>query len=309
MNRLIIASGMSTYAPAWVKMNPKRFPRMKLRKAGGVLQTTEILSIFHEEAQKCDARAFKQLMRHLKDFDQNHSTVIMVQVENETGLLGDSRDGSAAAEERFSKPVPDDLLDFLANDWDSLHRDLKRNLVRFKAQTNRQGSWAEVFGKGPHTDELFMAYHYALYVNQVAAAGREEYPLPLYTNAWQNYAGEDIDNNLLGIVGGGGMPGDYPSGGCTTNVLDIWQRFAPSLDFFTPDIYLNDYESAAPSTAIAASPCSFPNNAETSMGPAAAGLQLALTGPLVSLRLPSIPWTPNKIHTSSIMPYYNRFPR
>ncbi|KAH1858486.1 hypothetical protein KXX55_004800 [Aspergillus fumigatus] len=236
-------NGMSTYVPAWVKMNPKRFPRMKLRKAGGVLQTTEVLSIFHEEAQKCDARAFKQLMRHLKDFDQNHSTVIMVQVENETGLLGDSRDGSAAAEERFSKPVPDDLLDFLANDWDSLHRDLKRNLVRFKAQTNHQGSWAEVFGKGPHTDELFMAYHYALYVNQVAAAGREEYPLPLYTNAWQNYAGEDIDNNLLGIVGGGGMPGDYPSGGCTTNVLDIWQRFAPCLDFFTPDIYLNDYES------------------------------------------------------------------
>ncbi|GFF92391.1 hypothetical protein IFM53868_06826 [Aspergillus udagawae] len=236
-------NGMSTYAPAWVKTNPKRFPRMKLRKAGGVLQTTEILSIFHEEAQKSDSRAFAELMRHLKEFDQDHSTVVMVQVENEIGLLGDSRDGSAAAEERFSRPVPDDLLNFLTHDWDYLHRDLKRNLVHFKAQTSRQGSWAEVFGKGPHTDEIFMAYHYALFVNQVAAAGRAQYPLPLYTNAWQNFAGEDSDNDFPVIVGGGGMPGDYPSGGCIPNVLDIWQRFAPFVDFFTPDIYLNDYAS------------------------------------------------------------------
>ncbi|GIK00964.1 hypothetical protein Aspvir_004994 [Aspergillus viridinutans] len=224
-------NGMSTYAPAWVKKNPKRFPRMKLRKAGGVLQTTEILSIFHEEAQKSDARAFAQLMRHLKQFDQDHSTVVMVQVENETGLLGDSRDGSAAGEERFSQPVPNDLVSFLAHDWDYLHQDLKRNLIHFKAQTPRQGSWAEVFGKGPHTNKLFMAYHYALYVNQVAAAGRAEYRF--------RYS----DNDFPVIVGGGGMPGDYPSGGCTPNVLDIWQRFAPSVDFFTPDIYLNDYTS------------------------------------------------------------------
>ncbi|RHZ61793.1 putative beta-galactosidase [Aspergillus thermomutatus] len=237
-------NGISTYAPAWVKTNPKRFPRAKLRKAGGVLQTADVVSIFHEAAPKSDARAFAQLMRHLKEFDGDHSTVVMVQVENETGLLGDSRDGSAAADERFSQPVPDDLLTFLARDWDNLHPDLKRNLVQFKAQASPQGSWVEVFGKGPHTDELFMAYHYALYLNQVAAAGKQEYPIPLYTNVWQNYVGDDGDNDFPIVAGGGGMPGDYPSGGGTTTVLDIWQHFAPSLDFISPDVYLNDYATS-----------------------------------------------------------------
>lgn len=233
--------GISTYAPAWVKTNPKRFPRAKLRKAGGVLQTADVLSIFHDEAPKSDANAFSHLMRHLREFDGSHSTVIMVQVENETGLLGDSRDGSSTAEERFSQPVPEDLLTFLARDWDSLHPDLRSNLVHFKAQSQPHGSWVDAFGRGPHTDELFMAYHYAHYLNQVATAGKKEYPIPLYTNVWQNYVGEDGDNDFPIVAGGGGLPGDYPSGGGTINVLDIWQQFAPALDFIAPDVYLNDY--------------------------------------------------------------------
>ncbi|PIG82328.1 beta-galactosidase [Aspergillus arachidicola] len=196
-------NGISTYVPAWVKTNPKRFPRAKLRKAGGVLQTADVLSIFHDEAPKSDANAFSHLMRHLREFDGNHSTVIMVQVENETGLLGDSRDGSSTAEERFSQPVPEDLLTFLTRDWDSLHPDLRSNLV--------------------------------------ATAGKKEYPIPLYTNVWQNYVGEDGDNDFPIVAGGGGLPGDYPSGGGTINVLDIWQQFAPALDFIAPDVYLNDY--------------------------------------------------------------------
>lgn len=70
----------------------KPFPRAKLRKAGGILETSEALSIFYSQAPKADARAFAKLMRHLREFDGDHSTVIMVQVENETGLLEDSRD-------------------------------------------------------------------------------------------------------------------------------------------------------------------------------------------------------------------------
>ncbi|KAL4996726.1 glycoside hydrolase superfamily [Aspergillus recurvatus] len=234
-------NGISTYVPTWVKANPKRFPRAKLRKARGVLETGDVLSIFHDEAPKCDARAFAGLMRHLKEVDEKHSTVIMVQVENETGLLGDSRDASAAAEERFSQPVPQDLICYLADDWENLHTDLRGNLSHFKAQSHPEGSWVEVFGQGPRTDELFMAYHYAHYLDQVASAGKAEYPIPFYTNVWQNYVGEDGDNDFPIIAGGGGLPGDYPSGGGTSTVLDIWQRFAPSLDFIAPDIYLNDY--------------------------------------------------------------------
>lgn len=126
-----------------------------------------------------------------------------------------------------------------------LHPKYKKNLREFE-QTIHQGpaSWAQAFGDSPDTDEIFMAYHYALFVEQVAKAGKEVYPLPLFTNVWQNYADEDNDNPFPTIAGGGGKPGDYPSGGGTINVLDIWQDFAPSLDFIAPDVYLNEYATS-----------------------------------------------------------------
>jgi hypothetical protein len=234
--------GRSTYAPAWVKTNPSRFPRAELRKAGGVVEVADVLSLFCEENVEADAKAFRKLLAHIKEFDEKHSTVLMVQVENEVGLLFDSRDGSAEANKVFAEPVPADLLKFLAEEYDELHADLKDNLKTFVAQSKPQsGCWEEVFGKSNRTDELFMAYHYARYVDRIAAAGKAEYPIPLYTNVWQNYAGEDADNETPTVVGGGGQPGDYPSGGGTTNVLDIWLRYAPTLEFIAPDIYLNEY--------------------------------------------------------------------
>lgn len=186
-------------------------------------------------------------MKHLREFDESHSTVIMVQVENESGLLGDSRDGSAIAEKAFHEPVPEELVDYLSSDWGQLHPDIKeQNLTQFKPHSEStgtgKGDWEAVFGSSPRTDELFMAYHYALYVNEVASAGKEQYPIPHYTNLWMNYSGEDSDNDFPVVVGGGGMPGDYPSGGAVSNVMDVWMRFAPQLDFLGPDIYLNDYE-------------------------------------------------------------------
>jgi beta-galactosidase GanA len=96
-----------------VKKENNRFPRAKLRKAGGILETADVLSLSHPEGREADAKAFEKLMAHLKEVDENHSTVIMVQVENETGLLGDSRDGSALAEAAFARPVPNDLIEFL----------------------------------------------------------------------------------------------------------------------------------------------------------------------------------------------------
>ncbi|KAF5646090.1 DNA recombination protein [Fusarium tjaetaba] len=218
-------------------------PRAKLRKAGGRLEAADVVSIFHPECRKADTKAFGALMQHLREFDEPYSTVIMVQVENESGLLGDSRDGSELAEQAFRQPVPRELLDFLTSSWESLHEDMKtHNLAHFDPLREFEGGdWETVFGSSPHTDELFMAYHYALYVNQVAAAGKAQYPIPHYTNMWMNYAGDDSDNDFPVIVGGGDMPGDYPSGGAVSNVMDIWMQFAPNLDFLGPDIYLNDY--------------------------------------------------------------------
>ncbi|GME23975.1 Glycoside hydrolase family 42 [Neofusicoccum parvum] len=236
-------NGISTYAPGWVKTNPKRFPRAKLRKAGGELRTGDVVSIFHDEAPKADAKAFGKLLEHIKEIDEAHSTVVMVQVENETGLLGDSRDGSKYADEHFAQPVPQELVDFIETSWDSLTDDFRANFKTFRTASRKQGSWEEVFGKSKKTDELFMAYHYAHYLNRVAAAGKEKYPIPLYTNVWQNYAGDDADNNFPTIVGGGDEPGNYPSGGGVVDVLDIWQKKHSAL---TPraDVYLNEYASS-----------------------------------------------------------------
>lgn len=236
--------GRSTYTPSWVKTNPARFPRAELRKAGGVIEVADVLSLFHEENVEADAKAFRKLLAHVREVDEKDSTVLMVQVENEVGLLFDSRDGSALANRAFAESVPTDLLTFLDEEYDSLHTDLKKNLKTFVERSKpRSGTWEEVFGKSNRTEELFMAYHYAHYVNRVAAAGKAEYPIPLYTNVWQNYAGEDADSDTPIVVGGGGEPGDYPSGGATTNVLDIWLRYAPDLEFIAPDIYLNEYTS------------------------------------------------------------------
>lgn len=229
-----------------MKTNPKRFPRAKLRKAGGVLAAADVLSVFYSEGMDADVRAFGRLMAHLKEFDGEHSTVLMVQVENEVGLLGDSRDGCAAANQQFTDAVPKDLVHFLEDEWDSLHPDLREVLRPGRGAEKPaypEGNWEEVFGRGSRTDELFMAYYYATYVNEVAAAGKAVYPIPLYTNTWMNYAGDNNADTAFPVVaGGGGIPGDYPSGGPVANVLDVWQKFAPSLDFVSPDIYLNDYE-------------------------------------------------------------------
>jgi hypothetical protein len=59
-----------------------------------------------------------------------------------------------------------------------------------------------------------------------------------------NYVGNDADNAFPVVAGGGGFPGDYPSGGGVPDVIDIWHLFAPSLDLIAPDVYLNDYTSS-----------------------------------------------------------------
>jgi hypothetical protein len=238
-------TGLSTYVPAWVKTNPERFPRAKLRKSGSRLETADVLSLFHPEGRKADAKAFGRLMDHLREVDESDSTVVMVQVENESGLLGDSRDRSELANKMFREPVPQDLVQFLSLNWDQLHQDAREhNLSQFNPEIgsgDHAGNWESVFGLSPRTDELFMAYHYALYLDEVAAAGKAAYPIPHYTNVWMNYLGEDSENDFPIVVGGGGMPGDYPSGGAVSNVIDIWMHFAPNLDFIGPDVYLNNY--------------------------------------------------------------------
>ena len=92
-------NSMSTYVPAWVKRDERRFPRT----TGADGQAQEILSAFAAETRDADARAFAALMRHLKQVDGARHTVIMVQVENEIGFLPSAREHGPAADAAFAK--------------------------------------------------------------------------------------------------------------------------------------------------------------------------------------------------------------
>jgi hypothetical protein len=90
------------------------------------------------------------------------------------------------------------------------------------------GTWAEVFGKGDYTDELFMAWNYANYLNAVTESGKAEHPVPAFVNAW---IVQPQDRH----------PGDYPSGGPQAQNHDIWRAGASAVDILSPDIYLPDF--------------------------------------------------------------------
>ena len=54
----------------------------------------EIASAFSDNVLQADKKAFSALMRHIADTDRAEQTVIMVQVENEIGMLESARDYS-----------------------------------------------------------------------------------------------------------------------------------------------------------------------------------------------------------------------
>ncbi|KAK5164821.1 uncharacterized protein LTR77_009485 [Saxophila tyrrhenica] len=233
-------NGISTYVPRWVKMSPKRFPRVVVQTRDGRAEVTETISCVHGATVDADAAAFRSFVRHLNEVDGEQNTVVMVQVQNEVGVLGDSRDRSDAANEVYQSNVPSDLVRFLREDWHTLHPDLKSKLE--DRHTLVEGyNWPQTFGQSIYTDEMFMAYHYARYVEKVAQAGQSEHSLPMFANFWLNYGEDSMAKAYPTLAGGGDLPGDYPAGGAVSSVLDIWMKFAPSLSFISPDTYLNDY--------------------------------------------------------------------
>ena len=214
-------NSMSCYAPDWVKRDYQRFPRCQ-DSAG---RSLEILSPFSPENRRVDARAFRALMHHLHEADRQEQTVLMVQVENEIGMIPQARDYSAEAERQFAQPVPATLSDYLAKHADQLVPELRE---RWGANGRKAtGTWTEVFGRGLATDEIFMAWHFAQFVNEVAAEGKAEHALPMYVNA--------------ALIRPGHLPGQYPSAGPLPHLLDVWRAGAPVIDFLAPDIYFANF--------------------------------------------------------------------
>jgi beta-galactosidase GanA len=197
-------NGSQHYMPEWMKLQPERYFHVT-NKNGEFVDSP---SPFASASLFADARAFTAFMRHLKTVDPDR-TVIMVQVENETGTWGTLRDYSPVAEELFEAPVPPEVMKAMN-----------------KTPSTPGPNWREAFGD--EADVNFHAWAIAKYVGQIAAAGKAVYPLPLYANA-------ALRDPLKP-----GAPGSYESGGPTDNVIPIWKAEAPAIDIEAPDIYLLD---------------------------------------------------------------------
>jgi beta-galactosidase GanA len=245
-------NGKSNYQPLWVKSNQERFP-LAMDEQG---RSMPILSTFSDVNRDADARAFAALMRHLREVDGQKHTVLMIQVQNEVGVLGDSRDYSPTANRAFAGPVPKELMDHLRRHQETLVPELRELWTANRSRAF--GTWTEVFGPGkpagqaipvrtlapPLTaeehetgwrklhwpvDEIFMAWNYARHVNRVAEAGKAEYDIPMFVNAWL----QQRDH---------AWPGTYPSGGPVPQVINVWQAGAPAIDLLAPDIYVPEFE-------------------------------------------------------------------
>ncbi len=214
-------NSMSTYVPGWVKRDQARFPRAALPSGQGV----EILSTFGGETLQADQRAFAALMAHLKAVDDKDNTVVMTQVENEIGMLPVARDYGAAASAAFREPVPAALVDYLVKNREQLVPEMKAMWVDRGART--QGNWEELFGPGDAGAEVFTAWHYARFADELTRAGKAAYAMPMFVNVALNRPGRN--------------PGEYPSGGPLPHLLDVWKAGAPSIDFLAPDIYFSNF--------------------------------------------------------------------
>jgi len=201
-------NGNNHYTPAWVKNDTKRFPRI-IRPNG---EPIDVLSPLGQNTLNADKAAFTALMRHLKQIDADKHTVLMVQVENESGNIGSVRDNSPEANKLFAGAVPKDML----------------------AATKKQpGTWMQVFPG--EADEVFQTYYQAKYMNEIAAAGKAEFAIPLYVNVWLNYPPPlqpQLQQDMPGI--------DYPSGGPWQKYVGLWKTLAPSIDVVGPDMYTDD---------------------------------------------------------------------
>jgi beta-galactosidase GanA len=200
-------NGKMHYTPDWVKSDTAAYPRMLTRTG----QPIDVLSPNAPANLAADRAAFVALMHHLKQVDAPH-TVIMMQVENESGSLGSVRDFSPAAQKLFNAAVPEALV---------------------KGMHKPPGTWAQVFGDD--ADETFAAWSVASYIGEVAAAGKRELPLPMYANNWLKSPRAYPIQTIPGE--------DYPSGGPTINMFPVWKIAAPALDLLAPDIYVPNSEN------------------------------------------------------------------
>jgi len=179
------------------------------------------LSYLCKETREADAKAFGCLIAYIREIDSQSHTVITVQVENETGLMGAAREHSDEADALFASLVPQEFADYMHANRALMHASVRAVLENGPSS----GTWEQVFGE--LAEEIFGAFHIASYVNAVAEAGKREYAIPFAVNCWLNKPGE--------------TPGAYPSGGPISKVMEVWRYCAPNIDIIAPDIYVPNF--------------------------------------------------------------------
>ncbi|HEY2348674.1 MAG TPA: DUF5597 domain-containing protein [Puia sp.] len=210
-------NSMSCYAPEWIKLNQQKFERARDSKGRGL----EILSAFNQTNLNADKAAFTALVKHVAKADATQHTILMIQVENEIGMLTEAREYTDAANLAFKSNVPEVLIQYLKKNKNELVPEFKA--IWEKYGYRETGNWEEVFGSGLSTDEIFQAWQYAIYTNAVAEAGKKAFNIPMYVNAALNY------KNV--------KPGEYPSAGPLPHLMDIWKAGSPAIDILSPDFY------------------------------------------------------------------------
>ncbi len=167
-------------------------------------------------------------MAHLKATDTAR-TVVLVQVENEIGMLPVVRDYGPQAQAAWNGPVPPVMMAYLAAHRDSLNPYVKDLWAAQGFRTT--GTWAEVFGTSIPAQEVFQAWYFAVFANELTRAGKAAYGLPMYVNVALNRPGK--------------APGEYPSAGPLPHLFDVWKAGGPDIDMISIDMYFPNFKDWA----------------------------------------------------------------
>ena len=132
------------YAPDFVKSDQRRFRRVHTA-AGTPLRNSACPTC--DATLAADRKAIEAVCARLKELDSQRHTVILLQMENEAGILG---------ADRCYCPVC--TLQFEAGGWRELEKE--------------------------RAAEAFSAHRMATYLDRMTAAAKAVYPLPVCLNAW-----------------------------------------------------------------------------------------------------------------------------
>ena len=229
-------NSMSSYAPAWVKRDQERFPRSTdVRRS----RASRSCRRSHAANRDADALAFAALMRHLREIDGARHTVLMVQVENEIGMIPEARDRSDRWRTALRRGGPRRAARVPLRPPREPRAGAARALgipgARLPAR-GRRSSARELAGRR----DLHGLALRASTPRRSRPPGAPSIPLPLFVNA--------------ALIRPGRKPGEYPSAGPLPQVFDVWRAGAPTIDFLAPDIYFPNFVEWARAYDVARQP-------------------------------------------------------